>query len=699
LRPNLEARTAAGRDNWRYAAKVVGVAAAYYGAAKLGLDLAFETTSVTAVWPPTGIALAAVVLWGYRIWPGVALGALLANGWTGVPLYAVLGITVGNTLEALAGAYLLRRFGGFRPSLERVRDVVALVVLAGAVSTAISATFGVTSLLLADEISGSGFGSVWRTWWLGDLGGDLVVAPALLVAATHWPFNRAPGRPLEAAGMVSVLVGISLLVFSTSTLLIYLIFPPLIWAALRFWQPGAAAASLLVAGVAIPFTQNGMGPFMSNPPDERLLLAQTFVGVAGITALVLAAVITERRRVEDTVEYIADTLQESLLPARLPEIPGVEAAVDFRPAGERHVVGGDFYDLFQRDDGSWAVVVGDVCGKGASAAAVTGLARYTLRAAAIQEKRPSRILELLNDAILRQRAPSEFCSVVFARLQPDRGHGVRATLASGGHPLPLVVRVDGTVEAVGTHGTLLGVLREPTLTDASVELRPGDALVLYTDGLTDAYAPQRSLTQADLAEMLVASAGRPASQIARDLARAALGKSDAQPRDDIALLVLGIPAAAPITAERRIDIRLPGEARAVPIARRAIDELEPEFEHALFATVRLLVSELVTNSIRHARTSARTSIVLQVTLLSDRLRVEVDDHGHGFEPRPRAPDRESASGWGLYLVDQLSDRWGVSGTSGTSVWFEIDRAPSETDRSSPGRSRSARPAPVGAGRL
>src|SRR5262249_62073153 len=128
------------RDWKTYAVKIAVLAGAYYGTAKLGLDLAFETTSVTAVWPPTGIALAALLLWGYRLWPGVALGAFLANSWTGIPLYAVLGITLGNTLEALAGAYLLRRFAGFRPSLERVRDVIALAALAAILSTTVSAT-------------------------------------------------------------------------------------------------------------------------------------------------------------------------------------------------------------------------------------------------------------------------------------------------------------------------------------------------------------------------------------------------------------------------------------------------------------------------------------------------------------------------------------------------------------------------------
>jgi serine phosphatase RsbU (regulator of sigma subunit)/anti-sigma regulatory factor (Ser/Thr protein kinase) len=499
----------------------------------------------------------------------------------------------------------------------------------------------------------------------------LIVAPALLIAVSHWPYNRAPGRALEAVGLGAVLVAVSLLVFSTSTTLIYLIFPPLIWAALRFWQPGAAATSLIVAGVAVPFAENDTGPFAGHLPDERLLLAQTFVGVAGITALVLAAVITERRRVEDTVEYIADTLQESLLPTQLPEIPGVQAAAEFRPAGEPHVVGGDFYDVFQGDDGSWAVVVGDVCGKGASAAAVTGLARYTLRAAAMHESRPSRVLDVLNDALLRQRSPSEFCTVAFARLEPNGPHA-RATVSSGGHPLPLVLRSEGAVETVGSHGTLLGVLEHPKLNDATVELRAGDTLVLYTDGLTDAYAPERIVTHADLTTALASLAGRSAPEIAREVARTLLGGTDHEPRDDIALLVLRIPAAAPAPA-KEVVVRLPGQAGAVPTARRAIGELEPTLEHAVFTNLRLLVSELVTNSIRHADAPASAFLKLRATVFRDYVRVEVGDDGHGFDPSELVRGHDAASGWGLYLVDQLADRWGVANTDGTNVWFEIDR--------------------------
>jgi integral membrane sensor domain MASE1 len=533
-----------GLANWKlYAAKVAAIAAAYYGAAKLGLNLAFAAHSVTAIWPPTGIALAAIILWGYRVWPGVALGALLANSWTGIPLYSVLGITVGNTLEGLVGAYLLREVAAFRPTLERVRDVVALVALGGAVSTTISATIGVLSILAGNEIASSDFGSVWRTWWLGDMGGDLVVAPALLVASTHRPFKDAPGGWLEAAALAVVLIAVSGLAFSQGAGFAYIVFPPLIWATLRFWQPGAVGATLLVASVAIPLTEHNVGPFSGHAPDDRLLLAQTFIGVAGITALVLAAVVTERKRAEEDVEETAEVLQESLLPANLPDVPGIETAVDFRAAGKGHLIGGDFYDLFEGDDGSWTVVVGDVVGKGATAAAATGLARYTLRAAAVQEHRPSRILALLNDAIIRQ-SPEQLCTVACGRLEPGQRGTTRVVMSIGGHPLPFLLRADGQVESLGQPGTLLGMIPNPQLADYTTELSPGDALILYTDGLTDAYAPGRILKRAELVAALQSCSGGGADAIARALQAAALGGGTAEPRDDIALLVLRVSQRA-----------------------------------------------------------------------------------------------------------------------------------------------------------
>lgn len=532
----------------RYVAMVLGLAAVYYGAAELGLSLAFETPSVSAVWAPTGIALAALVLFGLRYWPGVALGALLANAWTGVPLLAVLGITAGNTLEALVGAYLLVRLTDFRPSLERVTDVVWLVTLGAVLSTMVSATIGTGSLLAAGEIEGGDFGSVWRTWWLGDMGGDLLIAPALMVAFTHWPYARLPGGLVEAVALAAGIAATVAFAFTREEPLTFLLLPLPILAAFRFRQPGAVGASLITAAIAIPLTEDMQGPFAGFAPDDRLLLAQLFVGIVCLTTLALAAVISERQRAEDSIRYVADTLQESLLPASLPVIAGVQAAVEFRPVGERGIVGGDFYELMEGEDGSVGIAIGDALGKGAIAAADTALARYTLRAAAMHETEPSRILSVLNEAMLRQ-TDDHPCTVAYARLELN-ADGAMLTVSIGGHPKPLILRVNGTVEPIGYPAPPLGVRRGLNLTDHTARLAPGDALILYTDGLTDAFAPHRVVSPDDLAIALQPHAGGTATEIIEAASHAAVPpEAHRSPRDDILLLVLrldeqGLPAPA-----------------------------------------------------------------------------------------------------------------------------------------------------------
>jgi integral membrane sensor domain MASE1 len=292
-----------------YLLRIAALAAVYYGAAKLGLTLAFANRSVTAVWPPAGIALAALLLWGYRYWPGVALGALFANGWTGVPIETVLGITVGNTLEALAGTYLLRRVARFRTSLRRVRDVLALVVLGAVVSTLVAATIGVASLRLGDAVSTDALGSTFRVWWLGDMGGDLLVAPFVLLVVGLWREARWD-RWLEGLLLLAALAGISALALARSEPLAYVVFPLLIWAALRLGPHGAATANLIVAVIAVAYTANGHGGFVEGTRDDSLLLSQTFMGVAAVTSLLLAAIAAERQRA--VAEGIAMRRREAL---------------------------------------------------------------------------------------------------------------------------------------------------------------------------------------------------------------------------------------------------------------------------------------------------------------------------------------------------------------------------------------------------
>ncbi len=467
----------------------------------------------------------------------MALGAFLANLTTGdVPVYAVLGITVGNTLEALIGAHLLRRVG-FQPLLERVSDVVALAVLAGGVSTAVAATLGTTSLLVSDQIASADYLTTWRTWWLGDMGGDLVVAPVLMIVATRWSSLRGQLPSGEAVALVLSTAGAAVLVFSVSATITFLLIPVVIWACLRFGALGAVGVCLMIAAIAVPLTDADKGPFSGHPADDRLLLAQGFLGVASMSSLVLAAMVTQRRQVEDSLQYIATTLQESLLPADLPEMPGAEIAVAYRPAGERHLVGGDFFDWFENDDGSWTVVVGDVVGKGPTAAATTALARYTLRATAMNESQPSRILAQLNEALLRH-SPGQNCTIIYSQITLGTDGSARIRLANGGHPPALVLKADGSVRPVGA-GTLLGAAPDPRLEDIELELARGDALVMHTDGLTDAFAPEQFVSPEELNAVVTSCAGLSANEIVERIERSLLQHADGwEPRDDVIVLAL-----------------------------------------------------------------------------------------------------------------------------------------------------------------
>ena len=298
-------RGQANRPGALHALRLLAVAVAYFAAAEAGLALAYENSSVTAVWPTTGIALAALVLWGRGMWPGVAVGALLANLGTGAPFPTVLGIATGNALEALVGAALLVHVARFHPSLDRTRDVLALAG-AAVLSTLVSATIGVAALRAGAAISGDALLSTWRTWWLGDLGGDLLVAPLLLVLGSGASFGRGRRRVAETAALLVALAAVSWFVFSEPADRSFLVFPVLAWAALRFRQPGVTAGSLLVAAIAAGCTARGMGPFAAANADEGLLLSQTFVGVSALVSLLLAAITAERERAEAALRDAAE---------------------------------------------------------------------------------------------------------------------------------------------------------------------------------------------------------------------------------------------------------------------------------------------------------------------------------------------------------------------------------------------------------
>ena len=277
-----------------YPAAVALLAVLYYGSAKVGLLAAVAHGVVSSAWPPTGLALAALLLAGVRYWPVITIGAFLLNATSGVSLIGAAGIAIGNTLEAVVGALVLKRGARFRPSLERLRDVLALVLIAGVLSSTVSATIGVASLWLSGAIASSSIRPLWLVWWSGDAMGVLVVAPVLLTWLAAPRVRDARARGVEAVTLVVILVVLTHFLFKTPSSYVYAVFPVAIWAALRFGPRGAATATLLVSGLAVGYTLRGLGPFVASTPTHNLALLQTFMALLAVTALVLAAVMTER---------------------------------------------------------------------------------------------------------------------------------------------------------------------------------------------------------------------------------------------------------------------------------------------------------------------------------------------------------------------------------------------------------------------
>lgn len=285
----------------RQALELVVFLLAYVLSARLGLMLAPVSKLATLVWPPTGIALAMLLLKGVRLWPAVMLGAVVANVWTGASFWVAAVIGLGNTLEAVLAVVLLTRVVRIRPALGRLVDVIALVFLAAGLSTIVSATVGTVALRSAGvALPGHGL-ETWRVWWVGDVLGDLVVAPVLLTWSSLAGLKTSARRVLEALGLTVAVAGLGYFVFFLSPALdpapfrqAYVLFPVLIWAALRFGPRGGTAAIFVTSVFAVSGTLTGHGPFAGAAPEPSLLTLQIFMGVASITVLVLAATSMER---------------------------------------------------------------------------------------------------------------------------------------------------------------------------------------------------------------------------------------------------------------------------------------------------------------------------------------------------------------------------------------------------------------------
>lgn len=374
---------------------------------------------------------------------------------------------------------------------------------------------------------------------------------------------------------------------------------------------------------------------------------------------------------------VARTLQRSLLPPQPLTIPGLELASCYHPISDGSEVGGDFFDVFPAGESPrgarrWGIVMGDVCGKGVEAAALTALTRYTVRAVAPQSVGPSVALHRLNRTVLDYDPGERFCTVVHAMVEvhvDDDGRTTAlASLASGGHPLPLLLRPDGSIRPVGRPGGAIGLFPAPDLVDTFEELQPGDTVVFYTDGVTEARSPSGAFAPELLRQTLVTCAGMDAEAIVECVERAVIGFERGRLRDDFALLVVRVPETASRPPHPPFYESYPPIPATVTLARRQLgDWLARVGEGAPREDILLASSELVSNAVR----AARTAVGVRAWVAAASIVVEVSDDGPGFDTGALGGDPPAAlaeQGRGLFLVTALMDDESITSTpAGTTV--------------------------------
>jgi len=287
------------RPSLSYIGGVLLLAASYYGAAKIGQTLRY-TASVSAIWPPAGLGIAALYLWGLRWWPGILLGEVIVNGQlllddSTFPVGSLLGQQTGNIAEIIVGALLLRRLIGPGAAMDRVGQVGGMLIALGT-ATAISATVGTVSMLAGGVVDEADATEFWRTWWLGDTSGGLVVLPLLLAWARDPVGAWRQIRTWEGLAVITAVIALGVVAVSTEEPVTYVVFPALIWMALRFGAPGTTLSIAITAAVAIGVTAHDVGPFSQQAIDHRTLSTQLYIAVAALTTLFLSAVVSERER-------------------------------------------------------------------------------------------------------------------------------------------------------------------------------------------------------------------------------------------------------------------------------------------------------------------------------------------------------------------------------------------------------------------
>jgi serine phosphatase RsbU (regulator of sigma subunit)/anti-sigma regulatory factor (Ser/Thr protein kinase) len=682
---------------------LAAVAVVYYVGARIGLRLSLVERNVTPLWPPTGIAVAAFLLRGRALWPGVALAAFAVNLPISEGPLAAAVTAAGNTLAPLLAATLLVRVG-FRRQLDRHRDALAIVFLGALASMLVSATIGAGTLVLSGAITSHQLPSAWAVWWTGDAMGVLTVAPFLLCLplfreGSPWPLVRW----LEAAAVVLVAGAVAVWTSGSESPLLYLSLPVVAWASWRLQLRGAAPVALLVCLIATRAAVRDQGAFAHHTLFEQMFTLQTFNACVALTSFFLAALVSERNRAADALSAaavelqdrvqrrtaelssanerlveetqgrfeaqvqlsrrdtiaqrdheIAETLQRSLLPDRIPQIPAVALAARYVPATAHLEVGGDWYDAMQLGDGLIGLTIGDVAGHGLQAAATMGQLRMAVRAYAVQDPSPVTVMHAVHQ-LVSHLPIQEMVTLTYLVFDPAT-RMLRFTNA--GHPPPLVFGAGQSKYLEDGVAPPLGVTEVADFTETTQDMWPGATLLLYTDGLVERRRESFQVGMDRLQRVAAACEGCTVDGLC-DHVVSSLIEGD-HVADDIALV-----AMRPLSdVSGQLAITLPAEPRMLVEMRRGLRQWLHSSAVAEDEESEILVAcgEACANVVRHAYPTTSGDMVLEARIVAGVLEVTVSDLGRWRSPADRG------GGWGLQLIRGLMDTVEVDrGLHGTVV--------------------------------
>lgn len=605
--------------SFRWWLTVGGLAALYVGAAKLGIELEISHGVVTPVWIPTGLSIAAVVLLGARVWPAVALGAFVANATSGVSLPEAGLIAVGNTGETVVAGYLLRR-AGFEPALGRVRDVIALVIFGALVAPAVSATNGITTLVLFDRVDPASFSSEWLLWWFGDVMGAVLVAPPLLAWGNLVRSKDRPERVWEGVALLALLAGASVWVFvSGSWQYPYLLFPLFVWAALRFRQVGASTAVLVVSAVAVWGTLDGSVPIGGASRLQSVQILQALLGVVAIATALIAATLMEREVAERDKVGLVERLaaRERLNSTLLSALSDLGEGFLMTDAGR----------LTYANE-AYCRMTGYSLEELMSFTSLVELSPPGEREAIIERLRSrlagGQVEDHYEGTLIRKDGKLVTCEVAVKLMQTEEG--------------PRLVSIVRDV----TERKRMEVFRDEFLAYAAHELRGPISTIR---GFIDLLGRRASLSPDDLEVVIERIAGNTETMAIRlerlmGLARVQRGDLELKP-EPIKLVDVARAAASEVPAPdgKRLDIDL-AEDLTVEVDRHAAEQI---------------LANLLTNAFRYGGANVRITAARR----TDRIELSVVDDGEGvpeelqarlFQPFTQGPASKESGGAGLGLA-------------------------------------------------